>query len=96
MFSRVWRYRGGRDGHETLQQFMHFLGRAPQTEPLTWAAAEGNMDGGGGVANGGVASNQTEGHRPNPYAGVIVFCVPMVTRTGRDAIDANSFHVMDL
>ena len=21
----VWRYRGGRDGHETLQQFMNFL-----------------------------------------------------------------------
>lgn len=24
---RVWRYRGGRDGRETLQQFMNFLGR---------------------------------------------------------------------
>ena len=24
---RVWRYRGGRDGHETLEQFMNFLGR---------------------------------------------------------------------
>ena len=23
--SSVWRYRGGRDGHETLQQFMNFL-----------------------------------------------------------------------
>ena len=23
---RVWRYRGGRDGRETLQQFMNFLG----------------------------------------------------------------------
>ncbi len=23
----MWRYRGGRDGHETLQQFMCFLGR---------------------------------------------------------------------
>ena len=30
--SRVWRYRGGRDGHETLQQFMNFLGRE-KTEP---------------------------------------------------------------
>ena len=26
---RVWRYRGGRDGHETLQQFMSFLGKGP-------------------------------------------------------------------
>lgn len=22
----MWRYRGGRDGHETLQQFMSFIG----------------------------------------------------------------------
>ena len=26
-YCRVWRYRGGRDGRETLQQFMGFLGR---------------------------------------------------------------------
>ena len=91
MFYRVWRYRGGRDGHETLQQFMHFLGRA-QTNHVAWAAAEGSVDG-GGAAEGGVASNWTEGDRPNPYAGVIVFCIPMVTKTGRHAIDANSFQV---
>ena len=29
MSERVWRYRGGRSGHETLQQFMNFLGRHP-------------------------------------------------------------------
>ena len=27
----VWRYRGGRDGHETLQQFMNFLKLHDQT-----------------------------------------------------------------
>lgn len=88
MFYRVWRYRGGRDGHETLQQFMNFLGRA-QTESVTWVVNEGSMDG-GGAADGGVAS---KGRRPNPYAGVIVFCVPMVTKIGRHAIDVNSFQV---
>ena len=29
---RVWRYRGGRDGHETLQQFMNFLGRGREIQ----------------------------------------------------------------
>lgn len=29
---RVWRYRGGRDGHETLQQFMNFLGRGQEIQ----------------------------------------------------------------
>ena len=29
---RVWRYRGGRDGRETLQQFMSFLGRRDSQE----------------------------------------------------------------
>ncbi len=34
---RVWRYRGGRDGHETLQQFMSFIGNSAtkQTMALT-------------------------------------------------------------
>ena len=31
-FYRVWRYRGGRDGHETLQQFMNFLGRGKEVQ----------------------------------------------------------------
>jgi len=37
-YIRVWRYRGGRDGHETLQQFMNFLGKPAarvQTEEAT-------------------------------------------------------------
>ncbi|XP_062513876.1 uncharacterized protein LOC134189578 isoform X2 [Corticium candelabrum] len=29
---RVWRYRGGRDGYETLQQYMGFLGRTTNAE----------------------------------------------------------------
>ena len=32
--SRVWRYRGGRDGHETLQQFMLFIGDAQGGKPV--------------------------------------------------------------
>lgn len=70
---------------------MHFLGRS-QTEPDSGAAAEGNMDK-GGTERECVASNQIVGHRPNPYAGVIVFCIPMVTEIGRDAINTNSFQV---
>lgn len=31
---RVWRYRGGRDGHETLQQFMLFIGDAQGGKPV--------------------------------------------------------------
>ena len=27
---RVWRFRGGRDGYETLEQFMSFLGKGSQ------------------------------------------------------------------
>jgi len=32
--SRVWRYRGGRDGHETLQQFMSFIGNDQGVKPV--------------------------------------------------------------
>lgn len=33
-YNRVWRYRGGRDGHETLQQFMAFLGQGVTNKPV--------------------------------------------------------------
>ena len=56
---RVWRYRGGRDGHETLQQFMNFLGREPA------ARAEGERE------TGTLEPSRSQ----KPYAGVAVFCL---------------------
>ena len=70
---------------------MHFLGR----EPTKTAAAEGNVEEGGANERqgGAVSSDATEKHGANPYAGVVVFCVPLVTEIGRDVIDVNSFQV---
>lgn len=34
---RVWRYRGGRDGRETLNQFMNFLGRDDSSQKAVFA-----------------------------------------------------------
>ena len=39
--TRVWRYRGGRDGYETLQQFMAFLGRGPEEKLDVWRRGRG-------------------------------------------------------
>ena len=84
---RVWRYRGGRDGHETLQQFMNFLGREKKTDQV------------GGERDQAVERLDDTGSRsvkkqsPNPYAGVVVFCVPMVAEIGRGIVDINSFQV---
>ncbi|KAL5493303.1 hypothetical protein EMCRGX_G014460 [Ephydatia muelleri] len=39
---RVWRHRGGRDGHETLQQFMSFLGQEDPT--INDTAEDANRD----------------------------------------------------
>ena len=99
---RVWRYRGGRDGHETLQQFMNFLGREK---------AEPNH--GGGSPHERATEGQEEGARdkvvrssrddvsmamdkprlgPNTYAGVVVFCVSIAAETG---IDFKSLQVWE-
>lgn len=94
---RVWRYRGGRDGHETLQQFMNFLGRE-KAEPDHGGgnpherATAGQEE---GARNKGVrSSNEQRGDvsmamdkprlEPNTYAGVVVFCVPIAAETGID------------
>ena len=66
---RVWRYRGGRDGYETLQQFMNFLGR---------------RDGGGEEGQCGVSDGRgMRKKRPRVFAGVVTFCVPTVLETGK-------------
>ena len=52
---RVWRYRGGRDGHETLQQFMNFLGRE-KTEPEAVAVID--ITGGRSSEGSAAASGQ--------------------------------------
>ena len=91
---RVWRYRGGRDGHETLQQFMNFLGRDRRTE--TTSLVERRKIGDerkGEEMEEGVRSTALERRPPsNPYAGVVIFCVPMATEIGGN-IDMNSFQV---
>lgn len=56
---RVWRYRGGRDGHETLQQFMNFLGREKaESEPEPTIIHHG-----GESPHEGVTAGQEEGAR---------------------------------
>ena len=94
--SRVWRYRGGRDGHETLQQFMNFLGREQVAVGDVPHLSNGG-DSEQSSANGErekkpTASKVAPRLVPNPYAGVVVFCVPMATVVGED-IDVNSFQV---
>lgn len=108
---RVWRYRGGRDGHETLQQFMNFLGREKETEaePITYGEGttvrqEGDSDQRKGL-EGASSSKQkneegiseTTGERlgPNTYAGVVIFCVPIVAATGRGNVDLNTLQVWE-
>ena len=97
---RVWRYRGGRDGHETLQQFMNFLGRE-KAEPDHGGgspherATEGQEEGARTEHDKGVrSSNEQRGDismamdksrlGPNTYAGVVVFYVPIAAETGMD------------
>ena len=58
---RVWRHRGGRDGHETLQQFMSFLGREDPTSS---------------DAHEGTDKDIVQFRRPKAYPGMGVFCVP--------------------
>ena len=94
--SRVWRYRGGRDGHETLQQFMNFLGREQVTESRTPPSSNETETEKNGAKEerekDGSTSSDAQGHSPNPYAGVVVFCVPMATEVGRE-VDVNLFQV---
>ena len=71
---RVWRYRGGRDGHETLQQFMSFLGKGPREK---------------GEGEGGRGRGRGRGHQES-YAGVLVFCLPRALETGRDVDDVTT------
>ena len=60
---RVWRYRGGRDGHETLQQFMNFLGRE-KTEPEAEPVARGGGSEGTTVGQEG-STEQAKGVSSN-------------------------------
>ena len=59
----MWRYRGGRDGHETLQQFMSFLGRNRDEK----------LEGGEMREEEGGRERRDKG---KVYAGVVAFCVP--------------------
>ena len=75
LYCRVWRYRGGRSGHETLHQFMNFLGRStPVQHPAVSSSSSfsplpptphTNV---GGSQGGGKA-----------FAGVAVFATPELT-----------------
>ncbi len=60
--SRVWRYRGGRDGHETLQQFMYFLGKPQRSEVTSQGSDKG--------------SEVVLSEPRNVYPGVVAFCLP--------------------
>lgn len=112
---RVWRYRGGRDGHETLQQFMNFLGREKEKEadPVTYGESSEigpvvGQEGGAGLKQAEEASSnqqKDEGGRisettderlgSNTYAGVVVFCIPIVAETGRGDADLNVLQVWE-
>ena len=117
---RVWRYRGGRDGHETLQQFMNFLGREKaESEPEPTIIHHGGESPHEGVTAGqeegartehdkGVTSSNKQrgkiddvsiakdkGLGPNTYAGVVIFCVPIVAKTDRRDVDFNIFQVWE-
>ncbi|XP_064383534.1 uncharacterized protein LOC135332129 isoform X2 [Halichondria panicea] len=59
---RVWRYRGGRDGHETLQQFMYFLGK-PRMSEVTGQGSDKESE--------GIPSQPRK-----VYPGVVAFCLP--------------------
>lgn len=59
---RVWRYRGGRDGHETLQQFMYFLGK-PRMSEVTGQGSDKESE---------VIPSQPH----KVYPGVVAFCLP--------------------
>lgn len=59
---RVWRYRGGRDGHETLQQFMYFLGK-PRMSEVTGQGSDKESE---------VIPSQPR----KVYPGVVAFCLP--------------------
>ena len=65
---------------------MNFLGREKMTEHGgSEREQEGECD--------NVESTSVVKSSPNPYAGVVVFCVPMVAEIGRDVVDINSFQV---
>lgn len=114
---RVWRYRGGRDGHETLHQFMNFLGRLPEPSSQGWGSSSDGVnaeqEGGAEAAAAGQvvegASSNKHRHKggsfktaderlePNTYAGVVIFCVPIMTETDSEGnYDLNTFQVLQL
>ncbi len=71
--SRVWRYRGGRDGHETLQQFMYFLGK-PQRSDVT---RQGSDKGSEVTRQGSDEGSEVVLSEPRKvYPGVVAFCLP--------------------
>lgn len=80
--SRVWRYRGGRDGHETLQQFMCFLGRGLEegVEQET-------------VKNGGEGEIGRQRRRKKVYAGVVAFCLPTALESGGERVSPGEYQV---
>ena len=75
----MWRYRGGRDGRETLQQFMSFLGRDFEGKSV-------EKEGVG--REGGVRRNDE-----NVFAGVVAFCVPSALEDGRLENITDEFQV---
>lgn len=60
----MWRYRGGRDGRETLQQFMSFLGRNHEYKLGERQESEERLREG--------ELQETS----NAFAGVVAFCMP--------------------
>lgn len=80
LWLRVWRYRGGRDGHETLQQFMNFLGRQPLPPPLEQETLKESV--------------YVPKRSSKVYPGVVVFCVPELAESERQSnIDISNLQV---
>ena len=77
----MWRYRGGRDGHETLQQFINFLGRQPLPSHLEQETQK----------QGVVVPKRSS----KVYPGVVVFCVPELAESERQSnIDTSNLQVI--
>lgn len=91
---RVWRYRGGRSGHETLHQFMNFLGRqAPVQHPAVSSSSSFSplpLAPPSNVQGSGTSLNQGGGEA---YAGVAVFADPQLVALEGEQWDPNSVQV---
>ena len=76
---RVWRYRGGRDGAETFEQFLNFVRSAPVPEggstvdrdAMVEADGNGSDDGNGNGVSGGAGVEDVSAEAEEKFGGVV-------------------------